>query len=105
MKIIKEPWAYFLAMVALICQAGFMMHYEIETSKAIIIGIITIFYGAGMVISVKGVKLQEKVIIGCHKEITRGAYTFVCGEISRAGKMQLCKECRNLQKGVQDEKK
>ena len=30
---------------------------------------------------------------GCGKYYTRGAYTFTCGESSKAGKIQYCKEC------------
>ncbi len=31
---------------------------------------------------------------GCGKYETKGAYTFTCGESSKAGKLQLCKECK-----------
>lgn len=35
---------------------------------------------------------------GCNKKETKGAYTFTCGEISKSGKIQLCKACRQLPK-------
>lgn len=45
------------------------------------------------------IKLREAQkpnnVSGCKKEVTRGAYTFECGEVSRAGNMQLCMGCKN----------
>ena len=32
--------------------------------------------------------------VGCKKEVTKGAYTFKCGDMSKKGKVQLCKECK-----------
>lgn len=34
---------------------------------------------------------------GCENYETRGAYSFKCGEISKSGKVQLCKECRKME--------
>ena len=35
---------------------------------------------------------------GCGKEVTRGAYTFKCGNETKSGEIQLCKECREQPK-------
>ena len=39
---------------------------------------------------------EEELKKGCGKEVTRGAYSFTCGEFSRAGKTQLCPECKAI---------
>jgi hypothetical protein len=36
---------------------------------------------------------------GCGKYETRGAYTFTCGSSTRSGKIQYCKECREMKDG------
>jgi len=41
-------------------------------------------------------KESKGVSKGCGKYETRGAYTFTCGESTRDGKIQLCKECKVL---------
>jgi len=39
---------------------------------------------------------------GCGKKVTRGAYTFKCGDESKSGKIQLCKECKEQPKKCEE---
>jgi len=43
-------------------------------------------------------KIKDNWKDGCEKEVTRGAYSYTCGEISRAGNVQLCSFCKKQNK-------
>ena len=39
---------------------------------------------------------------GCRESIAKGAYTFICGDYSNSGNIQLCKNCQEDRQSVID---